>query len=73
MFNARSETVYKKLSFAGLIKNGQTCIFAVEGYYEWTLNASPADNGNVSKRPLTVIVGRSMVLCQNRQNRVMNQ
>mmetsp|Transcript_1109 Transcript_1109/g.2310 ORF Transcript_1109/g.2310 Transcript_1109/m.2310 type:complete len:425 (-) Transcript_1109:71-1345(-) len=36
MFNARSETIYDKKSFSGLIRNGQTCIFAVEGYYEWT-------------------------------------
>ena len=56
MFNAHSETVYEKWSFAGLIKNGQTCIFAVEGYYEWTLNASPADNGNVSGSPKKALV-----------------
>jgi putative SOS response-associated peptidase YedK len=36
MFNARSETLYEKRSFSGLMRNGQTCIFAVDGYYEWT-------------------------------------
>ena len=41
MFNARSETIYDKRSFSGLIRNGQTCIFAVEGYYEWTTPQSP--------------------------------
>ena len=41
MFNARSETIYDKRSFSGLIRNGQTCVFAVEGYYEWTTPQSP--------------------------------
>ena len=36
MFNARSETIYDKRSFSGLIRNGQSCILAVDGYYEWT-------------------------------------
>ena len=36
MFNARSETVYEKVSFSRYIRSGQTCIFAVDGYYEWT-------------------------------------
>jgi putative SOS response-associated peptidase YedK len=41
MFNARSETIYEKRSFNGLIRHGQTCVFAVEGYYEWTTSQSP--------------------------------
>jgi len=41
LFNARSETVYEKKSFANLILNGQTCLFSVEGYYEWTYNKPP--------------------------------
>lgn len=43
MFNARSETIYEKRSFRGLIRNGQTCILAVDGYYEWTKSTSSAD------------------------------
>ncbi|KAL7436943.1 hypothetical protein ACHAXH_004855 [Discostella pseudostelligera] len=43
MFNARSETIYDKRSFSGLIRNGQTCILAVEGYYEWTKSSSSSD------------------------------
>ncbi|KAL7520582.1 hypothetical protein ACHAWX_005301 [Stephanocyclus meneghinianus] len=43
MFNARSETLYEKRSFSGLIRNGQTCIFAVDGYYEWTMSQSLSD------------------------------
>lgn len=41
MFNARSETIYEKPSFSGLISSGQTCVFAVDGYYEWT--TTPTD------------------------------
>lgn len=43
MFNARSETIYDKRSFSGLIRNGQTCILAVDGYYEWTKSSSSSD------------------------------
>ncbi|KAL3794917.1 hypothetical protein HJC23_004294 [Cyclotella cryptica] len=43
MFNARSETIYEKRSFSGLVRSGQTCIFAVDGYYEWTMSRSLDD------------------------------
>lgn len=36
MFNARSETLYEKRSFSGLVRGGQTCVVALDGYYEWT-------------------------------------
>lgn len=42
IFNARSETVYDKISFRG-IRNGQTCVLAVDGYYEWTKTQSLHD------------------------------
>ena len=35
MFNARSETIYTKPLFLHLIQKNQTCIWAVDGYYEW--------------------------------------
>lgn len=35
MFNARSESIYTKPSFLHLINNEQTCIWAIDGYYEW--------------------------------------
>jgi len=35
MFNARAETLCEKPSFRGLIRNGQTCVVALDGYYEW--------------------------------------
>lgn len=43
MFNARSETVDTKVSFRNLLRDGQSCIFAVDGYYEWTKSLSPID------------------------------
>ena len=43
MFNARSETIYEKKSFSGLINGHQTCVLAVDGYYEWTNSQSPYD------------------------------
>mmetsp|Transcript_19911 Transcript_19911/g.31056 ORF Transcript_19911/g.31056 Transcript_19911/m.31056 type:complete len:365 (+) Transcript_19911:44-1138(+) len=43
MFNARSETVDTKVSFRSLLRDGQSCIFAVDGYYEWTKSLSPID------------------------------
>lgn len=35
LFNARSETIYDKPTFQPLITKGQTCIWVVDGYYEW--------------------------------------
>ena len=43
MFNARSETIDTKKSFHSLLRDGQSCIFAVDGYYEWTKSSSPID------------------------------
>lgn len=43
MFNARSETIDAKKSFHNLLRDGKTCIFAVDGYYEWTKSLSPID------------------------------
>jgi len=43
MFNARSETIDVKKSFHNLLRDGKSCIFAVDGYYEWTKSLSPID------------------------------
>ena len=43
MFNARSETVCNKKSFSGLLRRGQACVVALEGYYEWTTSQSLSD------------------------------
>ena len=60
MFNARAETIYDKISFSNLIRNQQSCILAVDGYYEWTIESQSIDNKkkqpyficNKTKRPL---------------------
>lgn len=43
MFNARSETIDTKKSFHNLLRGGKSCIFAVDGYYEWTKSLSPIE------------------------------
>lgn len=48
MFNARSETASEKFSFRPLLTNGKTCIFAIDGFYEWKV----ADGGG--KQPYFV-------------------
>jgi len=35
MFNARSDTLYQKTTFARLAKAGKTCVVALDGYFEW--------------------------------------
>lgn len=60
MFNARVETIYDKISFSNLIRNQQSCILAVDGYYEWTIESQSIDIKkkqpyfvcNKTKRPL---------------------
>jgi Uncharacterized conserved protein len=45
MFNARAETLYSKKTFSQLALRGQTCIWAVDGYFEWK-----EDQDNVLKK-----------------------
>jgi putative SOS response-associated peptidase YedK len=35
MYNARSDTLYDKHTFRELALKGQTCIWAIDGFYEW--------------------------------------
>lgn len=35
MYNARSDTLYDKRTFRELAMKGQTCIWAINGFYEW--------------------------------------
>ena len=35
MFNARSDTLLEKRSFAPLFGKGRTCILVVDGFFEW--------------------------------------
>lgn len=35
MFNARSDTLYEKRTFSGLLSNNKTCLMAIDGFFEW--------------------------------------
>lgn len=35
MFNARADTLYDKPTFAKLVKEGKTCVVALDGFFEW--------------------------------------
>ena len=48
MSNARVETIYEKKSFANLMRNMQTCVLVVEGYYEWINKKSDYDDDRTS-------------------------
>jgi len=37
VFNARSDTLYAKPTFARLVAHSKTCVLVVDGYYEWKL------------------------------------
>jgi putative SOS response-associated peptidase YedK len=50
MFNARSETIYDKISFRDLVHRGRTCVFAVDGYYEWTTASSESHHQKTTKK-----------------------
>jgi putative SOS response-associated peptidase YedK len=40
MYNARSDTLYDKHTFRELALKGQTCIWAIDGFYEWKKDES---------------------------------
>ena len=79
MFNARSETIYEKNSFSGLINGNQTCVLAVDGYYEWTESQSSSDkrkqpyfvcNKSKQRRPLLLA---GLWTCVKTGKQVQNQ
>jgi len=35
MFNARSESLYQKRTFRDLVTRGNTCVWAIDGFFEW--------------------------------------
>jgi len=50
MSNARIETIYEKKSFANLMRNEQTCVLVVEGYYEWIKKSDDDYDDQTSSR-----------------------
>jgi len=54
MFNARSETAKEKKSFRPLLQNGQTCIIALDGFYEWKSPENGLIRRDTKKQPYYV-------------------
>lgn len=59
MFNARSDTLYEKRTFLDLARRGQTCLWAMDGFYEWKKDPTSATKQpyyvyRKSKTPLLV-------------------
>jgi putative SOS response-associated peptidase YedK len=48
MFNARSDTLFQKPTFARLANSGNSCLIALDGFYEWKLE------GKNNKQPYFV-------------------
>lgn len=52
MFNARSDTLYAKPTFARLAAQKRSCLVALDGYFEW--KKSPLAGGKGKKQPYFV-------------------
>ena len=52
MFNARTDTLFEKPTFSRLASKGQSCVVALDGYFEW--KASPLAGGKGKKQPYFV-------------------
>lgn len=52
MFNARSDTLFSKPTFARLLAQKKSCIIALDGYFEWKQSLLPGDKGK--KQPYFV-------------------
>jgi putative SOS response-associated peptidase YedK len=50
MFNARSDTLYDKRTFSQLLAKKQTCICAIDGYYEWKVPDGNVVNADTKKK-----------------------
>ena len=52
MFNARSDTLFSKPTFARLLNEGKTCVVAFDGFFEW--KADVLGGGKGKKQPYYV-------------------
>lgn len=52
MFNARTDTLWERPTFSSLVGAGQTCVVALDGFFEWKAAASKA--AAVKKQPYFV-------------------
>jgi putative SOS response-associated peptidase YedK len=69
MFNARSDTLFSKPTFAKLLNERKTCLCAVDGFFEW--KADPLAAGKGKKQPYFVFRkdGDHDILQQSRPKR----
>jgi len=54
MFNARSETLYEKQTFLRLCRAKQSCVVAVDGYFEWKQQGDGPTAKGMKKQPYFV-------------------
>jgi len=59
MFNARSEEAADKISFGKLIRTGQSCVVALDGFYEWKVPPNNTLSKERSGRKQPYLVHRS--------------
>jgi putative SOS response-associated peptidase YedK len=71
MFNARADTLYEKVTFTNLSKQKQSCIIAMDGFYEWKTemgrkqpyfvyrnrNDTNNNNNDTTKHPYLLMAG----------------
>jgi hypothetical protein len=71
MFNARTDTLLEKRTFNKLVGAGQTCVVALDGFFEWRSEAGSAKKQPyfVGRRPYLLLAGlwsRSAATAQGR-------
>eukprot|EP00979_Chaetoceros_neogracilis_P002534 scaffold433_cov260-Chaetoceros_neogracile.AAC.61 len=69
MYNARSDTLYEKKTFSKLALDSQTCLWPVDGYFEWKQddgNALKLTKGGKGKQPYFI---QSAAACAREQNK----
>eukprot|EP00554_Chaetoceros_debilis_P012229 CAMPEP_0194111350 /NCGR_PEP_ID=MMETSP0150-20130528/10371_1 /TAXON_ID=122233 /ORGANISM="Chaetoceros debilis, Strain MM31A-1" /LENGTH=390 /DNA_ID=CAMNT_0038800757 /DNA_START=230 /DNA_END=1402 /DNA_ORIENTATION=- len=54
MYNARSETLYEKRTFQNLALAGKTCIWAIDGFFEWKQPSKDILSNSPNKQPYFV-------------------
>jgi putative SOS response-associated peptidase YedK len=61
MFNARTDTLLEKVTFAPLMKMGKTCVIAFDGFFEWKESNQLAKNKKqpyyVHRHPYLLMAG----------------
>jgi len=54
MFNARSDTLYEKRTYRDLAIRGNTCVWAIDGFFEWKQPDKNVLSKNSNKQPYFV-------------------